>query len=273
MVRPGPGDQLALGWVCDADAVVAWSFGRNGRDNFESYRCHPFVLAQCCAIRDETHYLYELAFPMCGGKWYPEQSRLRRFEDALLRCTQLAEWAFLAAGNELETLRTDNHALPSWIHLTDPRVPQQPSGPPAMPSPLFKPYPGTVAAAEQARQDALQDEFTACQFRAAKEAALQRALDDNAAAALRLHQVQQAHTEQTAAHRSTRKAGAAALRDAQDHLAGTQAVHQAEARALQMAAQRVDDATAARVETDSNLARQRRDEERKLREKQADKTK
>ena len=112
MVRSCPGDQLAPGWVCDADACIGWSFGRNGRGNFESYRCHPLVLAQCCAIKDETHYLYELAFPMSGGKWYPEQRRLRLLEDAILRDPRLAEWAYLAAGVELETLRTDIHATP-----------------------------------------------------------------------------------------------------------------------------------------------------------------
>ena len=63
MVWFSPGDQLTPGWVCDADACIGWSFGRNGRDSFESYRCHPLVLAQCDAVKDVLRYLYELAFP------------------------------------------------------------------------------------------------------------------------------------------------------------------------------------------------------------------
>ena len=130
-------------------------------------------MAKCCGIKDTSHYLYAEAYAMCAGKWFPDESRLRIFEDALLRCLVLAEWAFLETGHELETLRTDLHVLPSWIRLTDPRAAQQICHPPVMPSPPVKPYPGSTGAAMQAQLEALHREAAAEEFRAAKAAALQ----------------------------------------------------------------------------------------------------
>ena len=89
-----PGDQLAPGWQCDYHTTRGWTFSRNGRDGREQYQCHPLIMAQVCAIKDPSHYLFADAFAMQDGKWFPEADRLLTFEAALIHSKDLAEWAF-----------------------------------------------------------------------------------------------------------------------------------------------------------------------------------
>ena len=117
----------------------------------------------------------------------------------------------------------------------------------------MKPYLGTIGAAIQNRDAARTRETAAVALRTSNALALQRAYEADIAAAHHLHQLQQAHAEQSTTHQSTRGASAAALRDASDHARSTQAAREAEAQALCIAVQAVEQAVAARTDCDASL--------------------